>query len=200
MGVISWFINQLISGGPYPVPDDLICNSLCQNDPKWAQSSGSRPSSAADPTPHGWSDCLITSRISWKYPFSRWHLQHIPYVLYVPIWRFPKIEVPLSILHFCLGFSLINSPFSGGPQPFQPLYILYLAGWPLGKNSIGKVHPKLCPSGSRAEHRWEHLGTDGELVVKWPQGPRGDNGMAKFRQGRWEIQKISPDFLVGFYT
>ena len=111
-----------------------------------------------------------------------------PYVLYVPIWRCPKIEVPLSILHFCLGFSLINSPFSGGPQPFQPLYILYLAGWPLGKNSIGKVHPKLCPSGSRAEHRWEHLGTDGELVVKWPQVPRRESTAWQNRQGRWEIQ------------
>ena len=39
---------------------------------------------------------------------------------YFPIWRFPEMGVPHFIIHFRLGFSIINHPFCGFPVYGNP--------------------------------------------------------------------------------
>ena len=61
------------------------------------------------------------------------------------IWGFPKIEVPLVIIHFQMGFSLINHPFWVPPFQETPIFIVTAYNW----NFQGVAHETTKKKNSR---------------------------------------------------
>ena len=63
------------------------------------------------------------------------------------IWRFPEIGVPPVIIHFYMGFSLINHPAMGGTPIFgnHHIYIRRFWKYHMWLLPVPKIDPKLVP-------------------------------------------------------